>query len=217
MERGLVFAHRALVEHEVLQRILETEPEILLPRLTIEADQTHTLVAAFLAPYLVRHGMAEGAELDAAADFLARMVLSYISLAGTLGPRRPRAGGAPRPVRAAGRHPVSASRPSRAAAALLPPPRPAGLGPLRALRPADLHRLHGAGTRSGGSAPPCTSEGAKRSRQVPAFTHTSPGRSGVVGSTNPTPVVLVIIAVNVVVFLLERFGTNTSLVDRYAI
>ena len=31
MERGLMFAHRALVEHEVLQRILVTEPEILLP------------------------------------------------------------------------------------------------------------------------------------------------------------------------------------------
>ena len=31
MERGLMFAHRAVVEHEVLQRILVTEPEILLP------------------------------------------------------------------------------------------------------------------------------------------------------------------------------------------
>ncbi len=82
MERGLVFAHRALVEHEVLQRILVTEPEILLPRLTIEADQTHTLVAGFLVPYLVRHGMAEGTELDTAADFLARMVLSYIASPG---------------------------------------------------------------------------------------------------------------------------------------
>ena len=69
----------------------------------------------------------------------------------------------------------------------------------------------------GWQCPPCTSEGAKRSRQVPAFTHTSPGRSGVVGSTNPTPVVLAIIAVNVVVFLLERFGTDTSVVDRYSI
>jgi AcrR family transcriptional regulator len=82
MERGLMFAHRALVEHEVLQRVLVTEPDILLPRLSTEADQTHTLVAAFLAPYLVRHGMAEGADLDAAADFLARMVLSYISSPG---------------------------------------------------------------------------------------------------------------------------------------
>jgi AcrR family transcriptional regulator len=82
MERGLMFAHRALVEHDVLQRILVTEPEILLPRLTIEANQTHTMVAAFLRPYLVRHGLAEGADLEVAADFLARMVLSYIASPG---------------------------------------------------------------------------------------------------------------------------------------
>jgi AcrR family transcriptional regulator len=82
MERGLMFAHAALVQHEVLQRILVTEPEVLLPRLTIEANQIHALVAAFLAPYLVRHGMAEGTDLDLAADFLARMVLSYIGSPG---------------------------------------------------------------------------------------------------------------------------------------
>ena len=82
MERGLVFAHNAIVDHEVLQRILQTEPEILVPRLTVEANETHTLIAAFLVPYLVRHGMAEGAELDTAADFLARMVLSYIGSPG---------------------------------------------------------------------------------------------------------------------------------------
>lgn len=82
MERGLVFAHNAILDHEVLQRILQTEPEILVPRLTVEANETHTLIAAFLVPYLVRHGMAEGAELSAAADFLARMVLSYIGSPG---------------------------------------------------------------------------------------------------------------------------------------
>ncbi|HEY1444711.1 MAG TPA: TetR/AcrR family transcriptional regulator [Acidimicrobiales bacterium] len=82
MERGLMFAHRAVVEHEVLQRILVTEPEILLPRMTTEADQTQAMVAAFLSPYLLRHGMTEGAELDVAADFLARMVLSYIASPG---------------------------------------------------------------------------------------------------------------------------------------
>jgi AcrR family transcriptional regulator len=82
MERGLMFAHRAVVEHDVLQRILVTEPEILLPRLTIEASQTHTMVAAFLRPYLLRHGLAEGPDLDTAADFLARMVLSYIASPG---------------------------------------------------------------------------------------------------------------------------------------
>jgi len=82
MERGLVFAHNAILEHEVLQRILQTEPEILLPRMTVEANETHKLVAAFLEPYLVRHGMAEGIDLDRAADFLARMVLSYIASPG---------------------------------------------------------------------------------------------------------------------------------------
>jgi AcrR family transcriptional regulator len=82
MERGLVFARRAVLEHEVLQRILVTEPDMLLPRLTTEADQVHTLVAAFLRPYLARHGVAEGAELDLSADFLARMALSYIAAPG---------------------------------------------------------------------------------------------------------------------------------------
>ena len=82
MERGLVFAHNAILGHEVLQRILQTEPEILVPRLTVEASETHKLIAAFLVTYLVRHGMAKGDDLDAAADFLARMVLSYIGSPG---------------------------------------------------------------------------------------------------------------------------------------
>jgi membrane associated rhomboid family serine protease len=68
----------------------------------------------------------------------------------------------------------------------------------------------------GWQCPECTSEGAKRSRHVPAFTRTSRGRTGVVGSTNPTPIVLTIIAINVVVFFLEDFGTNVSVVDRFA-
>jgi membrane associated rhomboid family serine protease len=69
----------------------------------------------------------------------------------------------------------------------------------------------------GWQCPQCTSAGAKRSRHVPAFTHTSRGRTGVVGSTNPTPVVLVIIAINVVVFFLEGFGNNNRVIDRYGL
>jgi membrane associated rhomboid family serine protease len=69
----------------------------------------------------------------------------------------------------------------------------------------------------GWQCPECTSTGAKKSRQVPAFTRTSPGRSGVVGSTNPTPLVLAIIGVNVVVFFLERFGHDTYVISKYAL
>lgn len=68
----------------------------------------------------------------------------------------------------------------------------------------------------GWQCPECISEGVKRSRHVPAFTHTSRGRTGVVGSTNPTPIVLTIIAINVVVFFLEGFGNNNRVVSKYA-
>ncbi len=82
MERGLLFAHKALLDHEVLQRVLVTEPEVLFPRLTVESSQVHTRIAAFLTPYLERHGMAPGPDRDAAAEFLSRMVLSYIASPG---------------------------------------------------------------------------------------------------------------------------------------
>jgi len=82
MERGLVFAHRAIREHEVLQRILQTEPEVLLPTLTVESNGTQGLIAAVLAPYLRHHELAPGTDVDVAADFLARMVLSYIASPG---------------------------------------------------------------------------------------------------------------------------------------
>lgn len=82
LDRGLVFARRALVEHEVLQKMLETEPEVLMPKLTVESNRTVGLIAGFLVPYLHEHGMAEGVEIHEAADFLARMILSYISSPG---------------------------------------------------------------------------------------------------------------------------------------
>jgi len=82
LERGLVFARRSLVEHEVLQKMLETEPEVLMPKLTVESKRTVGLIAGFLVPYLHEHGMAEGVEIHEAADFLARMILSYISSPG---------------------------------------------------------------------------------------------------------------------------------------
>jgi membrane associated rhomboid family serine protease len=68
----------------------------------------------------------------------------------------------------------------------------------------------------GWQCPECAKTGARRSRQVPAFTHSGPGRSGAVGSTNPTPIVIAIIAVNVVVFFLEDFGRNASVVERFS-
>ena len=82
MERGLTFAHRSITEHEMLQRVLQTEPELLLPQLTVKNERTLRLVAGFLTPYLERHPLAPGVVVDEAADFLARMVLSYMAAPG---------------------------------------------------------------------------------------------------------------------------------------
>jgi len=82
LERGLLFARTSLLEHEVLQKMLEIEPDVLMPKLTVESNRTVGLIAGFLVPYLHEHGMAEGVEVHQAADFLARMILSYISSPG---------------------------------------------------------------------------------------------------------------------------------------
>jgi AcrR family transcriptional regulator len=82
IERGLMFAHRAIREHEVLQRILLTEPEVLLPQLSVESEGTEQLIANFLVPYLEHHALAPGVSVTEAADFLSRMVLSFIGAPG---------------------------------------------------------------------------------------------------------------------------------------
>lgn len=86
MEDALVFARGALARHAVLQRLLVTEPERLVPLVTVNADRILPLVAAFLVPYLEREAAAgrlrPGVDLDRAADYIARMLLSYISSPG---------------------------------------------------------------------------------------------------------------------------------------
>jgi len=82
LERGLLFARRQLLEHEVLQKMVQTEPEVLMPKLTVESNRTIGLISGFLVPYLHEHGVPDGLEVHEAADFLARMILSYIASPG---------------------------------------------------------------------------------------------------------------------------------------
>jgi len=85
-ERGLVFAHRSLTEHLVLRKILDTEPERQLPLLTVESAKTLPFIADFLHPYLVREAeqgrLRPGVEIDRAAEYLARAILSLINAPG---------------------------------------------------------------------------------------------------------------------------------------
>jgi AcrR family transcriptional regulator len=86
LEEALIFARRAVAGHGVLQRVLATEPDRLLPLITVEADRVLRLIAGFLVPYLERErdagSVRSGTDLDAAADYIARMFLSLIGSPG---------------------------------------------------------------------------------------------------------------------------------------
>jgi len=86
LRRGLVFAHRSVAEHAVLRKVMETEPERLLPLLTTEATKTLPFIADFLLPYLRREDAAgrlrPGVDLERAAEYLARTILSLIGAPG---------------------------------------------------------------------------------------------------------------------------------------
>ena len=82
LEQGLLFAHRAVAEHEILQKVVETEPERLLPQLTESAPLVHAVVRDYLARGLRHEELQPGVEMEQAADWLARMVLSFIIAGG---------------------------------------------------------------------------------------------------------------------------------------
>lgn len=86
LTEGLQFAARAVRSHDLLQKMLATEPDRLLGLLTTEGAATMPFVADFLRPYLAREQAqgrtVPGVDLDAAAEYLARSILSLIAAPG---------------------------------------------------------------------------------------------------------------------------------------
>ena len=86
LARGLMYARRSIREHEVLRKMLDTEPERLLPLLSTESTKSLPFIASFLMPYLAREAAAgrlrEGVDIERAADYLARGILSLIGSPG---------------------------------------------------------------------------------------------------------------------------------------
>jgi membrane associated rhomboid family serine protease len=60
----------------------------------------------------------------------------------------------------------------------------------------------------------CTRTGAKRTKVVRPFAASN--RTGIVGSTNPTPVVIALVVVCVIVFVASGFG-KASVIDRFGV
>lgn len=78
LEAAIAYAHRAVDDHEVLQKVLETEPERLLPHLTQSAPLVQQPIRGYLAGRLRTERLRPGVDADRAADWLARMGLSFI-------------------------------------------------------------------------------------------------------------------------------------------
>lgn len=66
----------------------------------------------------------------------------------------------------------------------------------------------------GWQCPDCTAAGAKKTRVIRPFAASN--RTGAVGSTNPTPVVIALVVVCAVVFAASGFG-KTSVIDRFGL
>ena len=79
---ALLFAHRAVAEHEVLQKMLETEPETLLAQLSLGGGALVAFIKGWLAPHVAAAPLAPGVTAELAEDYLARMMLSFISAEG---------------------------------------------------------------------------------------------------------------------------------------
>ncbi len=79
---GIMFARHSIETHEVLQRILGTEPELLTPQLSVDAPQILGLVSSFFLGRLSGYELRPGLSPHDAADYVARMVLSFISSPG---------------------------------------------------------------------------------------------------------------------------------------
>lgn len=87
VEEALVFARRAVLDHEVLQRVLATEPDRLLPLITINSDRVLRMISGYLVPWLEQEResgrLVQGADVERCADWVARMLLSLIASPGS--------------------------------------------------------------------------------------------------------------------------------------
>jgi AcrR family transcriptional regulator len=83
---AVMFAPRAFEEHAVLQKVLETEPELLLPQLTIESTRLLAFIRTFLHVPLERErtrgALTPDLDVDRAADHVARLVLNFVGTPG---------------------------------------------------------------------------------------------------------------------------------------
>jgi AcrR family transcriptional regulator len=79
---GLMFGHRAVAEHALLQRVLATEPEALLAELSNALPLVEQAIRAYFLALLRFEPLRPDVSAGEAADYLTRMFLSYVGSQG---------------------------------------------------------------------------------------------------------------------------------------
>ncbi len=86
LERALPLARRELLQHAVLQKVLETEPDRLNALITVQQDRVIGAIASYFLPLLERDRaaglVAPDADLAPVAEYVARLSLSLIASPG---------------------------------------------------------------------------------------------------------------------------------------
>jgi AcrR family transcriptional regulator len=85
LEQAIVFARDALERHAVFQKVLVTEPDLLLPRMSVDDGLVRAMVAAFLKTHLEPEAdrLADGLTVDQVADHVSRLLLSFFNASGS--------------------------------------------------------------------------------------------------------------------------------------
>ena len=83
LEQGIIRGRALMAEHAVLQKVVDTEPERLLPHLSQSAPLVQATVRDHLRPFIETADLVPGTDPDDAADFLARNVLSLLMASGS--------------------------------------------------------------------------------------------------------------------------------------
>lgn len=79
---GLMEARRRIDENDLLQRLLASEPDDFLPALSSSDRLVAEAIMGYLKDLIARERLVDGLDLDVAAEYLARMLLSHIGTAG---------------------------------------------------------------------------------------------------------------------------------------
>lgn len=79
---GVMEARKRIDENDLLQRLIASEPDDFLPALSQSDLLVQAAIVGYIRDLIAREQLVEGLDVDTAAEYLTRMLLSHIGTAG---------------------------------------------------------------------------------------------------------------------------------------